>query len=324
MIHNPHDALFRAVLGQPEHARGTLQSIVPVELAESLDWSTLTLQPGSFIDTALRGQYTDLLYAATRRDGSDVLVYFLFEHQSTIPEGGRMALRLLRYQAEIWNRWSTDHPDARRLPMIIPLVMYHGAAPWSAPLAFDDLLDTPPGARPSIDRYLVRFEYVLHDLSQIPDDQLHGAAMMTALAKLVSLCFKHARTRPDFLEIFAHWIDVVREVAGTPNGWAALNLVMRYIIEVNEHLQPEALQALMEREVGPQAKDAVVTAGQQLIEQGFQQGERAVLLRQLRRRFGGEVDTPVEQRIATASIEQVELWVDRVLSAATLAEIFAD
>jgi hypothetical protein len=71
-----------------------------------------------------------------------------------------------------------------------------------------------------------------------------------------------------------------------------------------------------------------VTAGQRLIEQGrqegFQQGERAALLRLLRRRFGGEVDAPVEQRVATAPIEQIQTWADRVLSAATLTELFAD
>jgi hypothetical protein len=57
---------------------------------------------------------------------------------------------------------------------------------------------------------------------------------------------------------------------------------------------------------------------------GFQQGERAVLLRLLRRRFGPEVDTHVEQRIVAASSEQLEIWAERVLSAATLAELFAD
>jgi hypothetical protein len=57
---------------------------------------------------------------------------------------------------------------------------------------------------------------------------------------------------------------------------------------------------------------------------GFQQGERAVLLRQLRRRFGTSVDSAIELRVAVASAEQIELWTERVLSAATLAELFAD
>ena len=79
-----------------------------------------------------------------------------------------------------------------------------------------------------------------------------------------------------------------------------------------------------------------MTAGQQLIEQGRQEGhqegrregrregECAVLLRLLRRRFGTAVNADIEQRIATASIEQIDLWTERVLSAATLTDLLAD
>ena len=49
-----------------------------------------------------------------------------------------------------------------------------------------------------------------------------------------------------------------------------------------------------------------------------------MLLRLLRQRFGDAVNVQVEQRIATASLEQVEAWTGRVLSAATLAEGIAD
>jgi hypothetical protein len=60
------------------------------------------------------------------------------------------------------------------------------------------------------------------------------------------------------------------------------------------------------------------------VQQGLQQGERKVLLRQLRRRFGAEVDGEIERRVAAAPGEQIEIWVERVLSAATLAELLAD
>lgn len=58
-------------------------------------------------------------------------------------------------------------------------------------------------------------------------------------------------------------------------------------------------------------------------QEGFQQGERALLLRQLRQRFGDAVDGNIEQRIETASLEQIDTWAMRVLSAVTLAELFA-
>ena len=73
MIPNPHDALFKGVLGTPEHARGVLRTLVPAALAEALDWQTLTLCPGSFVDEALQEQHTDLLYSTAWRDGGDVI-----------------------------------------------------------------------------------------------------------------------------------------------------------------------------------------------------------------------------------------------------------
>ena len=235
-----------------------------------------------------------------------------------------MAERLLRYQGRLWDRWRADHPKAKTLPMIIPIVLYHGATPWSEPRSFDALLDVPARLRPMVEPYLVRFTYLLHDLSEIPDDELRSSATTTALAKLVAICFKHARSGASFLPILDRWMDIAREVGGAPNGLEALAQVMRYILEVNQHVGAEALQALLEREIGPEAKDTIVTTGQQLIEQGIQQGIQRVLLRQLRQRFGDSVDARVEQRITRASVEQIDTWTMRVLSATTLAELFAD
>jgi hypothetical protein len=70
-------------------------------------------------------------------------------------------------------------------------------------------------------------------------------------------------------------------------------------------------------QIGPETEEAIVTAGQLLIDQGFQegfqqgeragfqQGERATLLLLLRHRFGNQVDKHVEERVATASIERI-------------------
>jgi len=335
MIANPHDAMFKAVFGQPEHARGTLRAIVPPPLAASLDWSALTLRPGSFVDAALSHQHTDLLYSTSWRSGGEALVHLLFEHQSSPPTDGLMAHRLLRYQVRIWERWRTDYPKARTLPVIVPIVMYHGAAPWLEPRSFDDLLEIPTELRPAIEPHVVRFQYILHDLSEISDDQLRDGALGTALANLVAMCFKYARTRVDFVHILSRWMDVVGDVLRAPHGLEALALVMRYILEVNEHVGPEVLQALLERDLGPEAKDAIMTAGQQIFEQGRQQGieqgiaqgrqqgVQEMLLHLLRDRFGDAVSAQVEQRIASASLEQIQAWTSRVLRAATLDDLFA-
>jgi flagellar biosynthesis/type III secretory pathway protein FliH len=86
-----------------------------------------------------------------------------------------------------------------------------------------------------------------------------------------------------------------------------------------------------------------MTAGQRLIQQGYQEGfeqgyqegfeqgyqeglelarqrYREIMLRWLRQRFGDAVDPQVEQRIATAPFEELETWSARVVTAATLAD----
>lgn len=284
-------------------------------MVEALDWSTLALQPGSFIDPGLNPSHTDLLYAAAWRGGAEAPVYVLFEHQSSADHW--MPLRLLRYMVRIWEHWLKDHEQAQVLPAIVPIVLYHGDERWSAPRRFDALFDVPEAVRPALTEYLVRFAYVLDHLTEIPDDQLRTRSPMTAL---VDLCLKHAGRGAQFVAILSQSGDLMREVRGTHDGREAFRFVVSYILIVHDAKHRQALTAVLEREIGPEAKDIIMTIAEQFI----QQGERGLLLRQLRKRFGAQVNANTEHRIAAASSEQIALWAERVLSAATLAESLAD
>jgi predicted transposase YdaD len=54
-----HDALFKATFSQVEHAAGELQAILPPGLCARLDFATLALCPGTFVDDELRQRHTD-------------------------------------------------------------------------------------------------------------------------------------------------------------------------------------------------------------------------------------------------------------------------
>jgi hypothetical protein len=316
----PHDALFKAVFSSPEHARGALRPVMPAAMAEALNWSTLTPQPSSFVDPALKSLHTDLLYMAAWRGGAEAPVYLLFEHQSSSDRW--MPLRLLRYMVRIWEHWLKDHQDATVLPAVVPIVLYHGDERWSAARAFDALLDVPEAVRPALAEYLVRFAYVLDDLSKVPDERLRARDPMTAL---VDLCLKHAGRGALFVEILSGSGDLVREAYRGPHGGGEVfRFVWRYIFVVADTQYHQALTALLVREIGPEAQEMIMTIAEHFIQQGREQGERGMLLRQLRKRFGAQVNADTERRVAAASPEQIALWADRVLSAATLAESLAD
>ncbi|MBF0158679.1 MAG: DUF4351 domain-containing protein, partial [Magnetococcales bacterium] len=57
------------------------------------------------------------------------------------------------------------------------------------------------------------------------------------------------------------------------------------------------------------------------LEQGLVQGRAAILLRQMHRRFD-PLPTWVEERITTATTDELDLWSDRILDARSLEELF--
>ncbi len=90
--------------------------------------------------------------------------------------------------------------------------------------------------------------------------------------------------------------------------------------DIVEIWRQEAIQEGLERGLERGVKQGLERG----VKQGLEQGERKLLLRQLRRRFGNQVDGETERRLDVASAEQIEVWADRVLSAATLAELLTD
>lgn len=67
MGHDVHDALVKAILAHPEHAAGALKAVLPAALVAQLDFGTLALCPGSFVDETLRHSHCRCAATCCRR-----------------------------------------------------------------------------------------------------------------------------------------------------------------------------------------------------------------------------------------------------------------
>ena len=85
---------------------------MPAALVARLVFATLALRPGSYVDEALKERHSDLLFSIQTIGGAPLLVYLLFEHQSTVDT--LMVYRLLRYMVRIWEDYLAAHPEAKR------------------------------------------------------------------------------------------------------------------------------------------------------------------------------------------------------------------
>jgi hypothetical protein len=328
MTHNAHDLLFRSTFSQLEHAASILRLLLPPALISRLNWSTLALCPGSFIDEALAERFTDLLFSINL-SGRPAHLYLLFEHESS-PEP-LMALRMLRYEVRIWDAWLKENPHAKRIPAILPVVLHHSPEGWTAAVAFEALLDVDEELLAVIAPYIPRFQFILDDISAATDDELRGRAM-TALGRLVLWCFRHSRTPEEFVHRIGGWVDLVREVRRAPNGVAALKTIYKDMMLVTERYRPEELVGLLGKALGKEGKAEMASVAEQLLAQGrveglaegenkgLLRGRRELLLELLRTRFG-EVPEAAAARVNAADVGQLDLWAKRLLSAPTLADV---
>ncbi|WP_437731849.1 Rpn family recombination-promoting nuclease/putative transposase [Sorangium sp. So ce1335] len=316
---NAHDALFKTAFSQVEHAAGELRHVLSPELSARIDFTALELRPGSFVDEALKERQSDLLFSAPLGKTS-VLVYLLFEHQSTVEP--LMAFRLLRYMVRIWDHYLAEHAGAMRLPAIVPVVLHHSESGWTAGTSFEDLLDLDDDARAAMGEHVPRFRFVLDDISHEADEALK-ARTMSALARLVLWCLRHAREPDELLDRLGKWLDLVRDVRRVPDGTRALRAMWRYILATSERNEPDKVLRRLLAVVGDDGKEDIVSVADMLVERGRQEGQRRMLLKQLGARFGALPDDAVA-RVNAADMTELDRLSERVLTAATLADVLSD
>ena len=84
-IHHPHDLMVRAVLSDLTEAVSFLQAHLPDEVSQGLNWSTLRLVEGSFVDEGLRSSEADLLYEVEQVSSPDAVWLSPFNMCMAVP-----------------------------------------------------------------------------------------------------------------------------------------------------------------------------------------------------------------------------------------------
>ncbi len=259
---NHHDSLFRFAFSRLDVAAEHLRFSLPASIVSQCQWSDLTIEAGSYVDTELHNFHSDILYQVPLQQGGGLLVYVLFEHQRKVDYF--MPLRLLQYMGRIWQRWQRQNTTGE-LPIIAPIVLYNGARRWTAARDFQAL--TPVCTMPEMLPYTPHFSFILQDLASIPDDHFRGLA----LRELVLLLLKHSDSA-DFWKRFPEWIGSMQRLWRQPgDGRHALTALLRYIITVGKKPSQETYQLLIDS-LSPEAEGNMTTWAESLREEGFEIG----------------------------------------------------
>ena len=319
VIANPHDAFFRESFSRREVAADFLQNHLPPALLAQLDLNSLELDKDSYVSPDLRQSYSDLVYRLRFNAGGPLFLYLLFEHKSH-PDRW-VALQLLRYFVFQGEAYRKQHPGARYLPPVYPLVIYHGRQRWTGPLDLHALVQPLP---PEMTAMVPQFHYALQDLSPYSDTEIKGQI----LSRLAQQALRWIHS-DEPLSRLSELIGLIQRVQSRETALQVLESLIRYYTQGTGKVDEDAVRRLLEQTTNgdPIMQTFIDRYIQQGREQGIQQGERLgearMLLRQAEAKFGS-LDRDVRQRILDADSESLLLWSGRILRADSLESVFGD
>ena len=154
-IHQPHDKLFKSTFSDPGTATAFLKWRLSPRIAQAVDWESLALEPGTFVDSHLRLSESDLLFSA-RIGGSPCYLYFLAEHISS-PERF-IHVKLLRYQLRVYEAQIAAAKAGNPAGMLaLRLLKAARLGELLADAVWDDALmrEVPPEAFETMLRYIL-------------------------------------------------------------------------------------------------------------------------------------------------------------------------
>jgi predicted transposase YdaD len=327
-----HDLSYRLFFAHRRMIQDLLRDIVGERWVDLIDLDSGERVNASFVSPRHENRESDIIWKFRRKDGEEpVYIYILMEFQSR-PDPS-MPVRLMGYVSLFYQSLMANQPAAgwRKLPLVIPVVVYNGLEPWNVATDLGSLMGD---LDPSAEIYRPQLRYRLVDEASYSREEL--AALSSPVADLFwlerSRDWSDVRTSIHRLRMsipptedslkraFETWLQKVvlprlglpeEGISATPTLEEFETMLAESIDRWNRELREEGLQEGLQKGL------------EKGLQKGLQEGEARILLTQLRLKFG-PLKPEIEERVRSADPDRLVVWSERVLGAERAEDIFQD
>jgi predicted transposase/invertase (TIGR01784 family) len=297
-----YDRFFKDTLGNLKIAASFLREYLPPKVARRLNFSTLRRITGTFLDKDLRARYADCLFEVQSRDGGPpTYIYILLEHQSRTEP--LMAMRLAGYVTRLWEHWHRSHRKARRIPLVLPIIVYQGKAPWTARQSLGELIDWPRHW-PKAERFSpMDLVYQIVDVARLPDKAIRGTSstrLALQMMKSVALGWRPAQ--------MAEPLKLMSDMLHKHEDVDMVEICLRYLAYCRSTLDFDELVSTVEAvaEDSRPMRTKILTFAEHFEQKGLKEGRKegaAMLNVKLLERRLGTLNSTQKRHIAGLSLE---------------------
>jgi predicted transposase/invertase (TIGR01784 family) len=316
-ITSPHDSVFKNILGREDVARDFVRFYMPAEITSDLDLDSLAVTSESYVSDHLKPRLTDLVLTLTTKNGAPAEVYILIEHKSGQDMWTR--LQLFKYMNEKWQK--VGKKNRERLPLIVPVVFYHGRQEWRYSLEFSDLFDLPSEA---YKKFIPKFEHILHEVPAINRQKVKSTITLEVFHLVLEYIF-YPKKRDKIYEAFA----LLHQGLNAEDAGEIFQVLIRYLLSATS-VDPGEVEENVKHL--PKGAETVKTTADMLREEGERRGvlkgkvegkvetAREMLIDALTERFGAASYGTLNRIHSIQSPDTLRILFKQVLRVNTLEE----
>ena len=268
-VKNPHDATFKDVMGRKEIAKDFIEKNIPKEVLDIMDLNTMERKDGTYVGKHLEESFTDLIYGV-KINNKEAYISLLLEHKSS-PDKYTI-FQVTRYILDAWTKLSKD--NTKELPIVIPIVFYHGKGKWNYKTDIRDLI---PGYYKLPEYLKDRIPTMKHDLVDMhrsPDEELDK---YRPIVRLILKVFKYVTQEDEdkLLEIFILATEDAFQKEEEETVSDIMGILMMYMSKTDKKITEDKLMKKIDQLEGKGEKIMTILEERELrgIEKGIEKGK---------------------------------------------------
>lgn len=309
-VKNSHDKLFKRLIKEEGVAEALLRHQLPYSIEHRISGPPELLSE-SFIEASMKGLYADAVIKVPLKNAESAFVYCIVEHKRV--EERQVLLQLLRYLTAVYSYLAKTHP--KRLPLVIPLIIYNGVEEWRGPMHFSALVDH----RNVLRRHVIDFEVLFLDAVRTPLESFpwHPRLRAGLLALRATALSGHA---------FEMGLQELLYELNSEDDESTKQLFIHYLVtNANTDTLPLVQSAIEQQET-----NGMMTIAESWERDGFRKGKRAgesdatrKMTRLLLTKRFGALSPAHLKKLEKASAKRLLEWNLRAIDAKSIDAVFA-
>jgi predicted transposase/invertase (TIGR01784 family) len=255
------DGLFKKIMAELPVAREFLEHYLPDDFKELVDLSKITIEKETYVEDHLKRRLSDVVYSIKTKDDQEAFVYILVEHQSSVDHW--ISFRLWKYSLLLCERHINKQNN--KLPLIVPMVFYHGSTAYNALLNLWDLFADPVQAKK-----LMTENYQLIDLQSMSDNEIQSKNHIG----MFHYFMKHIEQK-NMLKLWQQFLHGFKEalVIDEQNGYIYMKLLLWYTERKVPNIRQDELNKLIIDNLPTKDAEAIVgTIAEKYFYKGYDSG----------------------------------------------------